>query len=439
MYRIAAVALVSILSATAPFAARSAGAAPAPGSVLDTTTWQQAEGLLPPEILSHYRAGEYVSKVDEWKDGAVRWGEEFTQATAENRERLDVTPQGTIVDRRTGQRPEHVYGFPFPAIDPADPNAAVKILWNYFYGYWSNGSRRNISVLEWLGPGSRDRAAVQDVYYLQYDGIPADARPKSNPTDLLQQFLSTALEPADLQGTTALAWRYRAPDRRDSNWAYVPVLRRVRAVTPANRSDGFLGSDMSQDDGPFFDGKPEDFAWKLVGETQALRLADPYSLSGDYEYLARKDGGWRVPFKPVPMAGFQDPEWKGLPWAPRHFVLVERPFWIIEGVPRDSYYKAGKIQLYIDKENFRGAWSRKFDWAGELISTYQIGGYVNGTPDGKHFFWGHGLYYQVAEDFKRRRATFAGVPPPGMEQVNDFFVPLEPTFFDNERLIRFSK
>jgi len=31
------------------------------------------------------------------------------------------------------------------------------------------------------------------------------------------------------------------------------ALRRVRAVSPANRSDGFLGSDMSQDDGAFFE------------------------------------------------------------------------------------------------------------------------------------------------------------------------------------------
>ncbi len=54
--------------------------------------------------------------------------------------------------------------------------------------------------------------------------------------------------------------------------AFVPALRRVRQVSPANRSDGFLGSDMSQDDGPFFDGKPEDFEWKLVGDRQGLRL-----------------------------------------------------------------------------------------------------------------------------------------------------------------------
>src|SRR5262249_430371 len=69
-------------------------------------------------------------------------------------------------------------------------------------------------------------------------------------------------------------------DKRDSNWVYVPALRRVRAVSPANRSDGFLGSDMSQDDGPFFDGKPADFTWKLIGQKDMLRIVDPLSLQG---------------------------------------------------------------------------------------------------------------------------------------------------------------
>ena len=27
-----------------------------------------------------------------------------------------------------------------------------------------------------------------------------------------------------------------------------------------------MGSDMSQDDGSYFDGKPEDFDWKLIGD-----------------------------------------------------------------------------------------------------------------------------------------------------------------------------
>src|SRR5438046_7223829 len=86
------------------------------------------------------------------------------------------------------------------------------------------------------------------------------------------------MSPNDLQGTGSLSGRYRDPQKRDSSWSYVPALRRVRAVSPANRSDGFLGSDMSQDDGPFFDGKPEDFEWHLKGEAEGLRFAEDLNL-----------------------------------------------------------------------------------------------------------------------------------------------------------------
>ena len=72
----------------------------------------------------------------------------------------------------------------------------------------------------------------------------------------------------------SLSWRYRGADQRDSIWAFVPALRRVRQVSPANRSDGFLGSDMTQDDGAYFDGKVQDFTWKLVGEQDLLVLFD---------------------------------------------------------------------------------------------------------------------------------------------------------------------
>ena len=90
--------------------------------------------------------------------------------------------------------------------------------------------------------------------------------------------MATTISPADLNGTAALTWRYRDSEKRDSSWAYVPALRRVRAVSPANRSDGFLGSDMSQDDGQFFDGKPEDFTWTLKGDSDQLRFVDPLSF-----------------------------------------------------------------------------------------------------------------------------------------------------------------
>ncbi len=436
MYWLKVSYVIALLAAAVP----AAGDGLRPGVILDESNWQLATNLLPPEILAHYKNGEYANAIGEWKDGAVRWSDEFARSTQENASRFVTSPEGSIIDKATGKRPPFIYGFPFPDIDPADPQAAVKVLWNYYYGYWANGSRRNITTLTWLARAGVDRSAIQDVYFRQFDGQPSALRPKENPNDLLQQMLATTLEPADLQGTTALAWRYRAPEKRDSAWAYVPALRRVRAVSPANRSDGFLGSDMSQDDGPFFDGKPEDFTWTLVGEQQMLRLADPYSLRGDYQYLPLPGGGWRVPFKPVPMVGYQQPDWKGISWAPLNFVLVQRPCWIIEGVPKDRYYRFGKIQLYIDKENYRGAWSRKFDWQGQLSTSYQVGAYLNGSPDGTLYVWGHGIYFQVAEDHRLNRATFAGAPPANWpDPVNDYFVSYDASFFDHTTLMRFGK
>ena len=121
----------------------------------------------------------------------------------------------------------------------------------------------------------------QDVYFLYYDGQPQQYSPPSNPDNLLFQFLAVHAEPGRPPGDGgARRSASRIPSKRDLSWAYVPALRRVRAVSPANRSDGFLGSDMSQDDGPFFDGKPEDFDWKVAGDSERLRLVDPDSLAG---------------------------------------------------------------------------------------------------------------------------------------------------------------
>jgi hypothetical protein len=201
---------------------------------------------------------------------------------------------------------------------------------------------------------------------------------------------------------------------------------------------------MSQDDGQFFDGKPEDFTWKLAGETEMYRLADPFSLKGEVERTARPGGGWRNRFKPGAFVGFEDPGWTGSPWAPIPAVLARRKLWIVEAVPKDKYYLYGKIQLYIDKENFEGAWNRKFSWTGELLNTYIAAGFRNAesvAPDGAHeWFWGANLAYQAALNLKMDRATVSGFTLRSRENaVNDRRMMYEPSFFDYQTLYRFGK
>src|SRR3989449_1049230 len=324
-----------------------------PGDVLDTKSAQRAEGLLPPEILKHYQHNEYVNPISDWPANVYNWPEDFQAGSKQNTGRYTTGKLGEILESASGKQPAYIIGFPFPDIDPADPSAGVKILWNFYYRTYYFGNLRAESQLNMMSPGSLERRLDVDVSFMYYDGVPEQERLKNNPQNFLYQQLVVVNSPNDLQGTSSLTWRYRDADKRDSNWAYVPALRRVRAVSPANRSDGFLGSDMSQDDGPFFDGKPEDFTWKLVGEAEQLRLVDPLSFDGKSNSVWLPTGGWRARWPTgLKSLGYMDSDWKGVGWAPISAALAKRSFWVIEGVPKDKYYLYGKIQLYIDKETF---------------------------------------------------------------------------------------
>ena len=413
------------------------------GDVLGPNNWQLAEGLLPPEILKHYKNGEYVNKISDWPIGIFKWEKEFLEATEKNSGQLDVDARGTIVEKGSGKQPPFIVGYPFPVIDPSDPKVAIKIFWNYIYNLWVNGSIHAQVQLNWVNPTGLDRRTTQDVNFMFYDGQLERYRPP-NPQNYSMQFLTTAMTPTDLYGTTSLTWRYRDSDKRDSNWVYVPALRRVRAVSPANRSDGFLGSDMSQDDGPFFDGKPEDFNWKFVGEREQYRLIDPLSLEGTSSAKWLPGGGWRAQWPPgMKTLGYEDPAWKGYGWAPISFGLAKRKFWVIEATPKDKYYLYGRIELYIDKETYQGAWNRKFAWSGELLNTLQVAAFQNHKrtrPDGiVDYVTGSNMAYQCAENIKMNRATTAGTLAPLNDPASDVRVPFEPSFFDVNTLQRFGK
>ena len=441
MRGVLALALVGLT--TAPFAPPATADGLKPGDKLDKSTASQAEGMMPPEILQHYKDGKFENKVVEWPSGVFRWETEFQEATVSNKGKYELNDKGTIVDKSTKEQPPFIYGFPFPDVDANDPQAAAKILWNSYYGYWYLGNSRNETRLVWANPDGIDREAGQDVFFMYYDGQSAPYR-VDNPKNLLMQMIATTTFPTDLQGTTALSWRYRDPDKRDSSWAYVPTLRRVRAVSPTNRSDGFLGSDMSQDDGPFFDGKPEDFDWKLIEQKDIYRVVDPLSIEGKDNYRWLEKGGWRTIWDGTkPTVGFEDPDWKGLSWAPIGAAVAKRPVWVLEATPKDKYYLYGKIQLYVDRETFQGVYNRKFNWRDELMNTYTILGIMSGKrtrPDGREdWTWASNMGYQNAENIKMNRATVSGLKGQGKDPANDRRISFDPQFFDFNNLQRFGK
>jgi hypothetical protein len=162
---------------------------------------------------------------------------------------------------------------------------------------------------------------------------------------------------------------------------------------------------------------------------------------GDLKWLPT--GGWRANWPDLKFMGYMDPEWKGLAWAPLSAALAKRRVWVVEGVPKDKYYLYGRIELYIDKVSYQGAWNRKFNWNGELLNTLQTstGGWSKAVkrPDGRvDYMRVSNMAFQCAESIHSNRATVAGIksdPKGGF----DFRVPFPPAMFDMTSLARSGK
>ena len=87
--------------------------------------------------------------------------------------------------------------------------------------------------------------------------------------------------------------------------------------------------------------------------------------------------------------------------------------WIIEGTPRDKYYLYGRLQLWIDAEDWRGAWNRKFNWRGEPEHVFQMLVSKNHPTGGDDPEWipvGTQVW-ACAENVKMNRATLGGMRP----------------------------
>ncbi|HXJ37278.1 MAG TPA: DUF1329 domain-containing protein [Candidatus Eisenbacteria bacterium] len=413
------------------------------GDMVDKDSWQKAEALLPPEVLRHYKDGEYANKFIDWPMAKTVFPPDFKAASDANEGKFTTSADGTILDKATGKQPPYVFGVPFPTIDAKDPAAAVKIVWDHFYRSWYYGNIVAQSQVNWVSPTGLERRADVKAAFGYYDGVPQDELPGANPDNFLYRQLALVTGPADLNGTAALTWRYRDPGKRDSTWAYVPALRRVRATSPANRSDGFLGSDVSQDDGQFFDGKVEDFSWTLVGQTDQLRLSEETNLKGQAKAVWVEGKGWDTEWPDLPFIGYMDPSWKGIAWAPTAAASLSlRRHWIVEGVPRDTYYLFGKIQLYIDTVSYQGAWNRKFGWKGDLLAIHQVMAWNPmpfTRPDGKvDYNQGSNQAYQTVENVKMNRATVAGIKS---SPTAGFYLrgKLDPALYDIDALARSGK
>ena len=364
-HRVRTLIVVAALCIASPAVHAQDGANKNQPWTLDSNNWQQAEGLLPPQVLERVKKGDYwfnVVPVDP-ETFKRNYSDAFWAASEANAGKFGLDPETCgLKDLSTGKPPEFYFGYPFHNVDPKDKDAGCKMAWNFVSaGSMGGGGAATFTLngIDTNGEYKRIKAWIHSLAYLGRHGGPID-----NPENLQVTALTGVLEPSDVDGVGGLTKRLNNWSSHDKAWFYVPATRRVRQASAASRSEPVAGMDIFADDLNCYAGKVEYYKWKVLGEGNILApVLQPEPL------LLKEVSPSRTEVSiPYFKAAYETPGAKGVPWLiVENLKLIPRPVWILEGESTDPYYNFGKVIMYMDKDMYRIYWKLVHNRAGEYF------------------------------------------------------------------------
>ena len=311
-----------------------------PGDVIDKGSLDKARELISPGVAWCVEHGMTITVVPTKK---VEWPRAYREATEAHAGQVRLSADKTVLEN-------YVAGMPFPNIDVNDPDAAMKIMWNYQYKpiITDDVLMRDFQVpsgpLTYTAPMVPDREFVLgDFRRLYYNGrLFVDPKPEMPNPDAIRykEILAPIVAPFDMKGVGQLSFRYLSAARQDDTWLYVPAVRRIRRMSTSQRSDSLFGQDTDQDSYWGFSGNIAWSEWKLLGVKQALGVVHrehyPVQRCPDGADFAYCDN-----------------------WE-------KRPVYVIEGISKMPQYAYSKRILYLDSEAWVVLYSDIYDKRGEL-------------------------------------------------------------------------
>jgi hypothetical protein len=259
---------------------------------------------------------------------------------------------------RDGALEGYVSGRPFPGeIDcEGDPQAGVKLIWNFMKRWDGDGANASYFYSYW------DRGEQLPLYY---EGTSKIIRLSNRPEP---QYLTTngdifknekrvsayGIEvdaPFDARGILLMTYRYKAADgpldttRNDDTWVYLPDLRRVRRISSAQRTDAVAGTDFTFDDLVSFSGIPPQYEWSCLGEQ------DTFAPSNTAE--------WAYPYDEDHNFGPYGLSYADDRWELRHA-------WIVRFDPKNDDHPYAYKDIWIDKQTYEPLYSFAYDRKKEL-------------------------------------------------------------------------
>jgi len=315
------------------------------GDTVTKANMDQAGDLLIPGIKWFVEHGMPI-KVGPYKK--VELPKLFKEATEKYSGQVKLSADGHEIYN-------YVSGLPFPNVDPNDPMAGFKLMWNQEQKpqYVDNVGTEWITELV-NGKGELERTYGSQFWRrMMWTGrLYTDPKPTvpHNPAMRYTEQFGPLFIPNDLKGAGVLNNRYLGVDVPDDSYMYLPELRRVRRISVANRSDAFWGADMDLDSLWGFNSKVSYWTFRLLAEKQILA---PVHIG---KYGTREV--WCAP-----------PDGKGGPLAfmPCNITWEKRPVYVVEGIPTAySQYAYSKRIMYLDKDFHGMNFAEVYDQGGEL-------------------------------------------------------------------------
>jgi hypothetical protein len=286
--------------------------------------------------------------------GNLEWPPPYTAATEKYSSQVSLSPSGEIGNYRAG--------LPFPLIDPNDPQAANKIIWDFEFRplYTDDLDVRNVEISSHR-PDSAD--AIEDFvvghlgFYKNVGRIEVAPVPRDN--DLYETGLAyragvfPILDPPELRGAGLIRQGSVLPGVEDGAWVYSPTTRRLRRLPATELADSLAvptdASTLDPDSMFGFAAKPYDYNYRLLGEKNMLASVEAQNIPA---VPCANDGGRSI-----------CPE----NWEMRHLYVIEATI-----KPRTSL--GGQVEipkriLYIDSEGWFITAADLFNPNGELWKT----------------------------------------------------------------------
>jgi hypothetical protein len=310
-----------------------------PGDVVTGSNVEKVEAMISPGVRWCVSRGMQMNIVAPQR---IELPRPYVEATERYAPQVQLAGDGLKLQNYVG-------GLPFPTIDPNDPQAAIKVMWNYEYKPFPTDDLDVRNFEADTGNINDDGSLTVERHYivdhvrtLFYNGrLFEDPKPElPNPDGLRYKgSLHPIIEPFDLKGVGSLSFRYIDPDKQDDTWLYLPQLRRVRRLNSAQRSDALFGQDTDADSYGGYAGHIAWMEWKFLGERKILA---PFH-------------GAHYPVEWCSKANFAFCD----NWEPRDA-------YVIEGTSKLTQYAYGKRLLFIDKETYLVAFSDISDHQGRL-------------------------------------------------------------------------